>query len=311
MLGTVKTNLFWILVVLSSHLAIANDVTQAYVEQYKSIAINEMNEYGIPASIKMAQAILESSSGRSSLAKESNNHFGIKCGGDWIGKTAYREDDDYENGLLVKSCFRAYDDPALSFRAHSQFLANPKSKRYKFLFDLDRYDYKSWARGLQKAGYATDPKYPSKLIKLIETYELYLLDFGLVEGDDEPALVDNSSTSGVPYRVDNNPDEPTSPKAETPIIIDVINDEVRRSNKGHHVVSAGESMAAIARAYNMDVKELYVRNRMKNYSQPKQGERLVLDRFIHFKGVPEESNISDIAMEDDFLWEETISVGGR
>jgi len=150
--------------------------TPAYIQQYKTIAQHEMDRVGIPASIKMAQAILESASGRSTLARQSNNHFGIKCGKDWKGGEVYRHDDDYKDGLLVRSCFRAYDDPAESFRAHSDFLTD--NRRYKPLFELDIYDYKGWANGLRKAGYATDPQYPSKLIRIIEEYELHLLDLG-------------------------------------------------------------------------------------------------------------------------------------
>lgn len=314
MLSTVKTNLFWIIMLASYQLSFANDITQAYIDQYKSIAINEMNEYGIPASIKMAQAILESSSGRSSLARESNNHFGIKCGGEWTGGKAYREDDDYQNGLLVKSCFRAYGDPAESFRAHSEFLANRKSKRYDFLFDLDRYDYKAWAKGLQKAGYATDPKYPSKLISLIEEYELYLLDFGLIDDASSSPVVVGNPKEQAPYRQETSK-QPRSTKTSAtdrqPVIITSIGVNDDYVTKGYYTVRDGDKMLAIAEKYKMDIKELYFKNRMAYHTQPHTGQRLAIGHYINFGVTPVLASQSDITIEDEFLWEETVSVGGQ
>ena len=146
----------------------AQDRNIRYIEEYKSIAIREMQQYGIPASITLAQGILESAGGESYLARKANNHFGIKCHEDWEGGTVYR-DDDRKN-----ECFRSYKNPEESFRDHSLFLAN--RSRYAFLFDEDPTDYKAWARGLKKAGYATNPKYPSLLIELIERYDLHQYD---------------------------------------------------------------------------------------------------------------------------------------
>lgn len=139
----------------------------SYIEQYKSIAIAEMNTYGIPASIKLAQAILESGNGNSYLAREANNHFGIKCGGIWNGPSVRRPDDG------PNDCFRVYNNPQESFRDHSQFLLR---KRYEKLFTLAKDDYKGWARGLKEAGYATNPRYAELLIDLIERYELHQYD---------------------------------------------------------------------------------------------------------------------------------------
>src|SRR5688500_8307242 len=151
----------------------------AYIELYKDIAVSEMMRTGIPASIKLAQAIHESACGKSDLACKANNHFGIKCGNDWNGKKYNQEDDDYKDGELVKSCFREFRTVYDSYIAHSDFLTDPaKSKRYGFLFELDQTDYKGWARGLAKAGYATDPQYANKIIDLIEKYELYQYDSG-------------------------------------------------------------------------------------------------------------------------------------
>ena len=158
-----------------------NDNNQAevqyYIDIYKDIAIDEMMRTGIPASIKLAQAVLESNAGRSYLAVQGNNHFGMKCGKYWDGEAVMREDDDYKHGKLVKSCFRSYPNAAFSFVAHSEFLLDPKKEyRYGFLFDLPPTDYQAWARGLKKAGYATDPKYPTRLITIIERYHLFQYD---------------------------------------------------------------------------------------------------------------------------------------
>lgn len=138
--------------------------TQEYVDQYKDMAIHEMKRMGIPAAITLAQGILESESGNSDLVKKSNNHFGIKCKSSWTAATVSHDDDS------SGECFRAYDDAEDSYRDHSNFLRG--SDRYSFLFKLDPKDYKGWAYGLKKAGYATNPRYPEILIKQIETYQL-------------------------------------------------------------------------------------------------------------------------------------------
>lgn len=148
-----------------------------YIRKYQDIAVAEMLRSGIPASIKLAQAILESNCGQSELACKANNHFGIKCGGSWNGKSFHKEDDDYANGQLVKSCFREFESVMESYKAHSDFLADPaKAARYGSLFLLEPTDYKGWAKGLSKAGYATDPQYADRLISIIEKFELYRFD---------------------------------------------------------------------------------------------------------------------------------------
>jgi len=151
-----------------------------YIDQYSGIAVIEMERTGIPASITLAQGIIESRYGMSGLAKNSNNHFGIKCNNNWQGGKYYHKDDDYVNGKLVKSCFRTYDNPAASYYDHSEFLM--VNKRYGFLFDLDKTDYKGWAKGLKKAGYATAKDYASILINTIEKFELYKYDQEGFEG---------------------------------------------------------------------------------------------------------------------------------
>lgn len=136
----------------------------AYVEKYKHIAVSESVRTGIPASIKLAQGILESGYGSSQLAQKANNHFGIKCGGNWKGKTM----------RYKGSCYRVFKSGADAYKEHSNFLVN--GSRYDFLFKFKRNDYKAWAKGLKKAGYATNPQYPSKVIELIERYKLYYYD---------------------------------------------------------------------------------------------------------------------------------------
>jgi len=136
---------------------------QQYIDRFKAIAIQEMNAYGIPASITLAQGLFESGNGNGDLARIANNHFGIKCTSDWKGKSYYKDDDQ------VNDCFRVYDKPETSFRDHSDFL---KRKRYAKLFELDKNDYVGWANGLKEAGYATNPKYPQLLIGVIQKYSL-------------------------------------------------------------------------------------------------------------------------------------------
>lgn len=143
------------------------DATEAYILTYKNIAIRQMNEYGIPASIILAQGSLESGNGKSRLAVKAHNHFGIKCHG-WKGATIYH-DDDKKN-----ECFRKYNSPNESYKDHSEFIRY--RERYRFLFNLDIKDYKGWAHGLKAAGYATNPNYATLLIKIIEKYSLFKYD---------------------------------------------------------------------------------------------------------------------------------------
>ena len=154
-----------------------NKYTLNYIERYASIAVKEMHSYKIPASITLAQGILESGRGRSDLALKSNNHFGIKCHTDWKGDRVYHDDD------AKGECFRKYVYPETSYEDHSKFLT--ERRRYAFLFNYKKDDYKKWANGLKKAGYATDKKYPAKLIKIIKDYELYVFDIVKESGYDK------------------------------------------------------------------------------------------------------------------------------
>ena len=148
-----------------------------------------MDKYGIPASITLAQGILESGMGYGRLAAEGNNHFGIKCHKEWNGKRMYHDDD------RKGECFRVYEDPTSSYRDHSLFLRD--RSRYAFLFDIKTSNYKAWAKGLKKAGYATDPNYPDKLISLIERFDLTRFD----SNNRRTSEVNNNSTNSTQFHI--------------------------------------------------------------------------------------------------------------
>ena len=181
-----KKYLFFLFLFFSL-LGFSQSKTESYISKYSSVAIVEMNKYSIPASITLAQGILESGNGESRLAVDGKNHFGIKCHSNWNGKTIIVDDD--EKG----ECFRKYSNVAESYRDHSLFLS--ERGRYSFLFAYKKSDYKKWAKGLKKAGYATNPKYASLLIDLIEKYELYNYD----KIDQPNQKLYFAHTYGLPY----------------------------------------------------------------------------------------------------------------
>lgn len=176
-------NAFFTLILFSS-LAFPSDqpdppdrssVTLRYIDQFAALAVEEMQRTGIPASITLAQGIHESQSGQSPLARNANNHFGIKCKSYWPGPVYLHKDDDTDkSGNLIESCFRVYDSAVASYRDHSEFLKH--RRYYRDLFLLAPKDYEAWARGLKKAGYATDPNYAEILIRIIQTYDLDTYD---------------------------------------------------------------------------------------------------------------------------------------
>ncbi|MAW20980.1 MAG: hypothetical protein CMD16_01120 [Flavobacteriales bacterium] len=177
---------FFILLIYGAY---GQSKTEVYISEYSEIAIDEMNRFGIPASITLAQGILESGNGESRLAVQAKNHFGIKCHDNWNGKTIIEDDD--EKG----ECFRKYNNVSDSYRDHSLFLT--ERGRYSFLFDYNKNDYKKWAKGLKKAGYATNPKYPALLIDLIEKYDLSRFD----SGDKENRKFYFTNSYGFPYLI--------------------------------------------------------------------------------------------------------------
>lgn len=182
-----KQHLFMTLVLVQAMIlsAFTNSTRSNYLNRYSEIAITEMQRSNIPASITLAQGILESAWGQGKLAAQSNNHFGIKCKKGWDGPSVPYEDDDYdENGKLTKSCFRAYHNPYDSYRDHTDFLMN--RERYAALFELHPMDYIGWAKGLKACGYATAPDYAERLIRIIEENELYLYDVHYIKENEAP-----------------------------------------------------------------------------------------------------------------------------
>ena len=253
-------------------LTASSDRHHDYIASYKHVAMNEMERVGVPASIKMAQALLESGAGTSTLALQANNHFGIKCGNNWNGKTMYRKDDDYnDKGKLIASCFRKYESVGSSFRAHSQFLLD--NRRYAFLFELDPTDYKGWASGLKKAGYATSSTYANKLIQLIEEYELYLFDLGIDITEDPIVYNEPEKTNNKPRPVVvKHTSKPSAPRANSVLAVININDvkNVR--------ARIGDTPESIAEQTNVDVRRLIRWNEFldRPNQQLNGGERIYL-----------------------------------
>ena len=200
-----------------------NKYSLQYIKRYAPIAVSEMHKYNVPASITLAQGILESGNGRSQLASKSNNHFGIKCHTGWKGAKVYHDDD--EKG----ECFRKYKYVESSYEDHSQFLSG--RRRYASLFALRKTDYKGWSKGLKKAGYATDKNYPKKLIKIIETYELYEFD-KIREKDLKRVKKETSKTE-------------RKPKIKT-----------KKRAKKYYEVKKGDTLYSIARKYETSVTKL-------------------------------------------------------
>jgi flagellum-specific peptidoglycan hydrolase FlgJ len=234
--------------------AIAAHVTltsQQYIDRYKAIAKEEMNLYGIPASITLAQGLFESGSGNGELATVANNHFGIKCTSDWKGQSYYKDDDGKND------CFRVYDRAEDSFRDHSLFL---KRKNYTKLFDLAINDYKGWANGLKKAGYATNPNYPTLLINIIERYNLGQYDNLPVDGKNQV----NKSQNVAVTQADQN-------------IVTATQDTSIKStavNKSY-TVKQGDTLYNISKRFGLTIDELKTLNNMAD-NNIKIGQKLVV-----------------------------------
>ena len=288
-----KTFLSLLALLLCIQLSAQEELHREYIELYKKIAIQEMERTGIPASIKLAQGLLESSAGTSELASESNNHFGIKCGGDWTGPSYFVKDDDFDNnGNLLHSCFRVYKSPEESYVAHSEFLMNPKKDyRYGFLFKIKRKNYKKWARGLKKSGYATSKSYDKKLIKLIERYKLNKFDKMSIEDviveevkeDKEQGKHEDIAELSVhedkELAVLDPSEEANAPEIKEVPAVKVSNKKKTNSFRGKkewHIVKKGETMAAISDRYQIKMSKLLRRNRLKKGQEPAAGEKIKL-----------------------------------
>lgn len=208
-----------------------------YILKYAQFAVIQQNEYGIPASITLAQGLLESGAGLSELALESNNHFGIKCH-DWTGEAVYHDDD------AKSECFRKYKNVLESYEDHSQFLKN--RKRYAFLFDLKNTDYENWAHGLKKAGYATDPTYAYKLISVIENYNLHQYDLGIAAKNNQNLTVNRNQQVNT---AQNQPSMGT--------VTAYVEHQVYKTNGVKFVVSSpGDTWGSIADEFNISEKRL-------------------------------------------------------
>lgn len=238
------------LMLVSAVAAFSDTPQQSYIEKYSSLAVEEMYRTGVPASITLAQGLLESGNGQSRLAVKGNNHFGIKCHNTWTGAKVYHDDD------RKGECFRKYDSPEESFRDHSDFLRY--RDRYKFLFDLELTDYRSWAYGLKTAGYATDPKYPEKLIRLIEEYRLYEYDTQKPE----------QTTHHVEPQVPVSPTvieqvQPLSPRQRETFSFALSRQMYSLNGVPFVYASEGETYASIAKANRLFLKEILKFNDLK------------------------------------------------
>lgn len=223
----------------TSRLSVTTDMIRDYIVKYRNVAQQNMRQHGIPASITLAQGVLESGSGQGTLSRNANNHFGIKCHKEWDGPSVRHTDD------APDECFRKYDNPDESYRDHSLFLTS--RSRYNSLFSLKKDDYKGWAKGLKKAGYATDPKYADKLIGLIERYSLYEYDREVL--------------GKTP--LDNTIQE-----------MDVNDNRIDSENKGsviaskddYHVVQKGDTLYSISKRYNISVAVVQELNNLSGSS---------------------------------------------
>lgn len=247
-----------------------------YIARYAPIAVNEMYRTGVPASITLAQGIIESASGLSVLAVNGNNHFGIKCHNSWGGRTM-RADDDRKN-----ECFRVYDSAEESFRDHSDFLRY--RDRYKFLFDFQTTDYKSWAYGLRQAGYATDPSYANKLIKCVEDYRLFRYDRMTVD----EALAESGQEAELPVEREAEESIPDSPlKIESGELFSGAAGEEYRfslsrtlySRNGVPFVYAveGETYASLASRYHLFKSEIRRFNDVSRDAELRPGDIVYLE----------------------------------
>lgn len=219
----------------TSKTVVTSDLINNYILQFKDIAMGNMKTYGIPASIILAQGILESGAGKGDLALEANNHFGIKCHKDWLGESVRHDDDS------AQECFRKYPEAAESYKDHALFLVG--KNRYATLFTYEKDDYKSWAKGLRAAGYATDPNYPDKLISYIERYNLHQYDCQVTGKNYTP--ISKTTTS---------PTKSTSPVK--------TNSNSNSNDPNLYEVQQGDTLYSISKKFNLLVDDLKQKNNL-------------------------------------------------
>ncbi|MGI4898253.1 MAG: glucosaminidase domain-containing protein [Janthinobacterium lividum] len=247
--------------------AIANYTTFGgvgqYIDRFRNIAVQEMNIYGIPASITLAQGLLESGNGNGELAVVANNHFGIKCTSDWKGKSYYKNDDK------INDCFRVYDNPESSFRDHSEFL---KRKRYAHLFELDKNDYEGWADGLKAAGYATNPRYPQLIVGLIKKYNLDQYDIS--ETDYQKIKREDRVLTQINKNIGKQSKDSLQ-KAPSPTKLVVSPQILPISNNKSYEVKQGDTLYNVSKRFGLSVDELKALNTIGD-DNIKIGQQLII-----------------------------------
>lgn len=257
-----------------------NPMIEAYIDMYRPLAVQEMQRTGVPAAIKIAQGILETEAGKSKLVKNSNNHFGIKCKSNWSGERVFHDDD--EKG----ECFRKYASPEDSYRDHSDFLK--LQPRYASLFQLDPMDYKSWAYGLKSAGYATNPKYPEILIRLIETYRLDDITYFALNGREprqggDMARTENQVESAKPSTSIGQAviSKPATIETTPPVTAPAVSypEGIFRSGGTKAVFARkGTSLLALAETYGVRLSRLMAYNDI-----PEREDEVREDRIIYLQ----------------------------
>jgi len=291
-MNSIKNIFISLLLLLLPFIVLGQKMTpEQYIEKYKLIAIQERFDYGVPAAITLAQGILESGVGNGRLAREANNHFGIKCHSEWTGKRIYKDDDAKDE------CFRVYDKAEDSYRDHSLFLA--KKSRYAVLFTYKISDYKAWAKGLKKAGYATNPKYPKLLIDLVERYDLGQYD-KISEDEFKKMLILAGVATQTPIAK-----EPELPKktVTTAVVVPKKSTKADHSILFHNniksiIVHEGELILDIANIYDIYPSWIYRYNDMAKGTPLKAGMRLYLQPK-HWKG-----NVKyHLVKEGESLWD--------
>lgn len=258
---------------------------QQYIDLFAQLAIQEMNEYHVPASITMAQACFESGDGNSMLAKDANNHFGIKCNSSWSGPSIKQDDETHDE------CFRKYSTAIESFRDHSKFLTG--GMRYQFLFDYNIKDYKKWAYGLKRAGYATDPQYPARLIKIIEDFELYKLDdyYNSKTGYVRPERFGGNSTANMRQkgnRLDNFSINPYMSR-----------NVERRNGVKAFFAKEGDTYEQIATEFSLKEWEIFKYNDVEKGAVPEPGSVVYLQSK---RGSAPRGNDVHVLKQGESLW---------
>lgn len=291
-MSKMKLTVTFVGLILFFQLNAQNSKTVAYIDQYKETAINEMIRSGVPAAITLAQAVLESQSGESDLVKRSNNHFGIKCKPEWTGARTFHDDD------AKGECFRVYENPEASFKDHSDFLRT--RAHYQFLFNLSPTDSEAWAKGLKKAGYATAPTYPQKLIKIIKDYQLdqyNLIALARVKNPIVPIVettpIESTPNEKISTLIQEKETDFETTESETYIPTSKKNIDQSNSKYGHLnfpeglftinntsvvLAKSGASLLAIAHQYNISLSKLLLYNDMNEVDILKEDQLIYIER---------------------------------